>query len=73
MTDRNAQPYAAFRLNFEQQQKRAKDLLKAAMAGEPDGTEAPARAPGSRRPARSSSRRRSTASRASCVSRTGLL
>jgi hypothetical protein len=34
MTDRNAQPYAAFRLNFEQQQKRAKDLLKAAKADE---------------------------------------
>ena len=31
MTDR----YSAFRLNFEQQQKRAKDLLKAARAGDP--------------------------------------
>jgi hypothetical protein len=29
-----AQPYAAFRLNFEQQQKRAKELLKAARAGD---------------------------------------
>lgn len=29
-----AQPYAAFRLNFEQQQKRAKELLKAANAGD---------------------------------------
>ena len=28
--------YANFRLNFEQQGKRAKDLLKAARAGEPD-------------------------------------
>jgi hypothetical protein len=28
--------YGAFRLNFEQQQKRAKDLLKAARSGEPD-------------------------------------
>src|SRR5690606_7760125 len=28
------QPYAAFRLNFEQQQKRAKELLKAANAGD---------------------------------------
>jgi hypothetical protein len=36
MTDRNAQPYAAFRLNLEQQQKRAKNLLKAAKAGEPE-------------------------------------
>jgi hypothetical protein len=36
MTDRNAQPYAAFRLNLEQQHKRAKDLLKAAKAGEPE-------------------------------------
>jgi hypothetical protein len=35
MTDRNADPYAAFRLNLEQQHKRAKDLLKAAKAGEP--------------------------------------
>ncbi len=34
MTDRNARPYAAFRLNLEQQQKRAKDLLKSAKAGE---------------------------------------
>jgi len=30
MTDRDAEPYAAFRLNLEQQHKRAKDLLKAA-------------------------------------------
>jgi hypothetical protein len=29
------QPYAAFRLNLEQQKKRAKDLLKAAQSGEP--------------------------------------
>src|SRR5262245_27606010 len=36
MTDRNAEPYAAFRLNLEQQHKRAKDLLKAAKAGEAD-------------------------------------
>ena len=36
MTDRNADPYAAFRLNLEQQHKRAKDLLKAAKAGEAD-------------------------------------
>ena len=36
MTDRDAQPYAAFRLNLEQQHKRAKDLLKAAKAGEPE-------------------------------------
>ena len=36
MTDRNAQPYAAFRLNLEQQHKRAKDLLKAARAGKAD-------------------------------------
>jgi hypothetical protein len=34
MTDRNADAYAAFRLNLEQQHKRAKDLLKAAKAGE---------------------------------------
>jgi hypothetical protein len=32
----DAQPYAAFRLNLEQQRKRAKDLLKAAKAGETD-------------------------------------
>ncbi len=31
MTDR----YGAFRLNFEQQQKQAKDLLKAARVGNP--------------------------------------
>jgi hypothetical protein len=36
MSARDAQPYAAFRLNLEQQQKRAKDLLKAAKAGEVD-------------------------------------
>ncbi len=35
MTAHDAQPYAAFRLNFEQQQKRAKELLKAAKAAEP--------------------------------------
>jgi len=34
MTDRSA-AYLDFRLNFEQQQKRAKDLVKAARAGEP--------------------------------------
>jgi hypothetical protein len=34
MTDRNADPYSAFRLNLEQQHKRAKDLLKAAKAGD---------------------------------------
>ena len=34
MTDRNAGAYAAFRLNLEQQHKRAKDLLKAAKAGD---------------------------------------
>ena len=33
MTHHTAQPYAAFRLNLEQQHKRAKDLLKAAKAG----------------------------------------
>ena len=32
------QPYAAFRLNLEQQKKRAKDLLKAAQSGDPCGT-----------------------------------
>jgi hypothetical protein len=36
MTDHDPQPYAGFRLNFEQQQKRAKDLLKAAKSGELD-------------------------------------
>ena len=36
MTDRNADPYASFRLNLEQQHKRAKDLLKAAKAGDAD-------------------------------------
>ena len=35
MSASGAQPYAAFRLNFEQQQKRAKELLKAANAGDP--------------------------------------
>ena len=77
MTDRQSQPYAAFRLNLEQQHKRAKDLLKAAKAGRPEalrrlhggGFTAPA---SSLRP-RQSSRRRSTASRASCASRTGPL
>ncbi|MGV3590555.1 MAG: DUF1835 domain-containing protein [Gammaproteobacteria bacterium] len=34
MSAPDAQPYAAFRLNFEQQQKRAKDLLKAANDGD---------------------------------------
>lgn len=34
MTDHSADPYAAFRIDFEQQQKRAKELLKAAKAGE---------------------------------------
>ncbi|MFL6603590.1 MAG: hypothetical protein ACJ8R9_20000 [Steroidobacteraceae bacterium] len=29
-------PYSRFRLNFEQQRKRAKELLKAALAGEPE-------------------------------------
>jgi hypothetical protein len=33
---RDSQPYAHFRLNLEQQHKRAKDLLKAAKSGEPD-------------------------------------
>ena len=32
MSDQKARSYAAFRLNLEQQQKRAKDLLKAAKA-----------------------------------------
>jgi hypothetical protein len=36
MTDRSADAYAAFRLNLEQQHKRAKDLLKAAKAGDAD-------------------------------------
>jgi hypothetical protein len=36
MTDLNADPYAAFRINLEQQQKRAKELLKAAKAGASD-------------------------------------
>jgi hypothetical protein len=36
MTDHPSQPYAAFRLNFEQQQKRAKELFKAAKAGDSD-------------------------------------
>ena len=34
MTDGTADAYAAFRLNLEQQHKRAKDLLKRAKAGE---------------------------------------
>ena len=34
MNDPKAEPYAAFRINLEQQQKRAKELLKAAKAGE---------------------------------------
>ena len=33
MTDRDVQPYAAFRLDLEQQHERAKDLLEAAKAG----------------------------------------
>lgn len=36
MPSPNARPYAAFRLNLEQQHKRAKDLVRAAKAGEPD-------------------------------------
>jgi hypothetical protein len=36
MIRRDPQPYAHFRLNLEQQHKRAKDLLKAAKAGDPD-------------------------------------
>ncbi|HUQ53894.1 MAG TPA: DUF1835 domain-containing protein [Gammaproteobacteria bacterium] len=35
MDDQDARPYAAFRLSLEQQQKRAKDLLKAAKAADP--------------------------------------
>jgi hypothetical protein len=35
VTDAAERPYAAFRLNLEQQQKRAKDLLKSAEAGDP--------------------------------------
>jgi hypothetical protein len=35
MTGPDPQPYAAFRLNLEQQHKRAKDLLKAAKASQP--------------------------------------
>ena len=35
MTAHDAQPDAAFRLNFDQQQRRAKDLLKAARTAEP--------------------------------------
>lgn len=35
MSDRQPPPYAAFRLNLEQQQKRAKELLRAARAGDP--------------------------------------
>lgn len=35
MTERPS-AYSHFRLNFEQQQKRAKDLLEAARAGEPE-------------------------------------
>jgi hypothetical protein len=38
MTSPTARPYTAFRLNLEQQHKRAKDLLKAARADEPDAT-----------------------------------
>jgi hypothetical protein len=34
MSAHDAQPYAAFRLDLEQQQKRAKDLLKAAKGGD---------------------------------------
>jgi hypothetical protein len=36
MTDRTERPPSAFRLNLEQQKNRAKDLLRAAKAGEPD-------------------------------------
>ena len=36
MSDRNAPPYSAFRLNLEQQQKRAKELLRAAKATDPE-------------------------------------
>jgi hypothetical protein len=35
MADQSSQQYAAFRLNLEQQQKRAKELLAAAKAGDP--------------------------------------
>jgi hypothetical protein len=35
MSAATSQPYAAFRLNLEQQKKRAKELLKAAQSGEP--------------------------------------
>jgi hypothetical protein len=34
MTDQKADPYADFRINFEQQQKRAKELMKSARAGD---------------------------------------
>jgi hypothetical protein len=34
VTDQTARPYAAFRLDLEQQHKRAKDLLKSAKAGD---------------------------------------
>ena len=36
MTDRAERPPSAFRLNFEQQKNRAKDLLRAAKAGDAD-------------------------------------
>jgi hypothetical protein len=35
MTDSTPQPFAAFRLNLEQQKKRAKELLKSARSGDP--------------------------------------
>jgi hypothetical protein len=36
MTDRTERPPSAFRLNLEQQKNRAKDLLRAAKAGDAD-------------------------------------
>jgi len=39
MTDSARQSFAAFRLNLEQQKKRAKDLLKSARSGDPDTLE----------------------------------
>jgi hypothetical protein len=35
MTDSTPQPFAAFRLNLEQQKKRAKEMLKSARSGDP--------------------------------------
>src|SRR5688572_15258701 len=48
MIDRTGRAPSAFRLNLEQQKNRAKDLLRAAKAGEVDGLEriAAARWPG---------------------------